>query len=271
MSFCDLFSNAKPLIACIHLLPLPGAPNYSGEMDRIIDTALREASIFEKHGVDGLIVENFRDCPFYPTVLPPETVAALSVLTREVVRASKIPVGVNALRNDAIAAVASAHAAGAQFVRVNVHMGAVVSDQGILQGQSHETLRLRSCLNSAVKILADVRVKHATPIADRGLRIEAQDLQDRGLADALIVSGEQTGDALCEEEAQVVGQAVDLPVLAGSGVGTDNLSTIYSAVDGFIVGSCFKKDCRAENHVEEDRVVSFMDMLGQLRTKNVML
>ena len=76
MRFSDLFGNRKPLIACIHLLPLPGAPGYGGNMTRIIDHAISETEIFKYNNVDALIIENFRDFPFYPDQLPPETIAS---------------------------------------------------------------------------------------------------------------------------------------------------------------------------------------------------
>ena len=92
----------------------------------------RKPDLFEQNGVDGLIVENFRDKPFYPAKVPAETLAALTAVTREVTRKARVPVGVNVLRNDAGAALAAATAAEAHFIRVNVHMGAVVSGQGIV-------------------------------------------------------------------------------------------------------------------------------------------
>jgi predicted TIM-barrel enzyme len=100
-----------------------------------------------------------------------------------------MPVGINALRSDGEAAVAIAAAAGADYVRVNVHMGVVVSEQGIIEGTSQLSVRLRSTLKSAVLIFADVGVKHAAAVADRGLTTDTRDLAERGLADAIIVSG----------------------------------------------------------------------------------
>src|SRR5215470_3429697 len=141
MAFRDLFTSPKPLIACIHLMPLPGSPRYAGTMREVYDIALAEAEIFAQYPIDGLIVENFRDMPFYPHALPAETIAALAAVTREIVQTAHVPVGVNALRNDAQAALAIATATEADFMRVNVHMGAVVADQGMIQGTSHETLR----------------------------------------------------------------------------------------------------------------------------------
>lgn len=264
MDFKTLFPARKPLIACIHLLPLPGSPRYTGEMRAIYDTALAEVATFQRYSIDGLLVENFRDTPFYPHRLPAETIAALAAVTREVVRLAPVPVGVNALRNDAQAAMAIATATGAAFIRVNVHMGAVVSDQGIVQGMSHKTLRLRAALRSPVLIFADAGVKHATPLGDRGLTSETRDLSERGLVDAIIVSGVWTGAETRVEDVELVRQQTTLPVLLGSGATPDNLHKAYAKVDGLIVGSAFKKDGKAENLVEEARVQAFTDTVHAL-------
>jgi uncharacterized protein len=265
MTFKDLFTSPKPLIACIHLMPLPGAPRYAGTMREVYDTALAEAAIFAQYPIDGLIVENFRDVPFYPHALPAESIAALAAVTREVVRVAQVPVGVNALRNDAQAAIAIATATEADFIRVNIHMGTVVSDQGLIEGASHATLRLRAALHSPVLIFADASVKHATPLADRGLATEARDLTERGLADAIIVSGDYTGAPTRLDDIAIVRQHTTLPILIGSGATPDNLPHIYAQVDGLIVGSYFKKAGKAENLVEEARVKRFTDTLRALR------
>lgn len=267
MAFTDVFASPKPLIACIHLMPLPGAPRYTGSMRQVYDTALWEVAIFKRYAVDGLIVENFRDMPFYPDKLPAETIAALAAVTREIVKAAQMPVGVNALRNDAAAALAIATAGEADFIRVNVHMDAVVSDQGIIQGASHATLRLRAALRSQVLIFADAGVKHATPLAGRGLASETLDLTERGLADAIIVSGAYTGSATRPEDVDIVRQHTPLPILIGSGATPDNLPQVYNKVDGFIVGSYFKKDGKADNVVEETRVKTFTEAMQALRRK----
>jgi hypothetical protein len=258
MNFNDLFSRKKPVIACVHLLALPGAPRFAGGMRAVYDAALAEADIFRRQGVDGLIVENFRDKPFYPGRVPAETVAALAAVTREIVKAAALPVGVNVLRNDALAAVAVAAAAEAHFIRVNVHMGAVVSEQGVIQGASHETLRLRAALHSKALIFADVGVKHAAPLADRGLAAETRDLAERGMADAVIVSGELTGAETKPEDVDIVAAHTRLPILIGSGATPENLPKVFAKADGFIVGSYFKKNGRGENRVEAKRVNAFM-------------
>jgi len=261
MTFKDLFKNPKPLIACIHLMPLPGSPRYPGKMAEVYDTALSEVEIFKRYAIDGLIIENFRDIPFYPNKLPAETIAAMAAVTREIIKVVEMPVGVNALRNDARAALVIATATEAHFIRVNVHMDAVVSDQGIIEGAAHETLRLRANLNSEVLIFADVGVKHSAPLGHRGLAPKTRDLTERGLADAIIVSGESTGSETQTEDIEIVQQNTSLPILIGSGVTPENLNKVYAKVDGLIVGSTFKKDGKADNFVEESRVKAFSDKL----------
>jgi membrane complex biogenesis BtpA family protein len=233
-------------------------------MGDVYDTALSEVGIFKRYGVDGFIVENFRDRPFYPDAIPPETIASLASVTREIVKVAQVPVGVNALRNDAAAALAIATATEADFIRVNVHMGVVVSDQGIIQGASFKTLRLRASLRSNVLIFADVDVKHAAPLGGRGISSETRELSERGLVDAIIVSGEFTGSETRGEDVDIVRQNTTLPILIGSGLTPENLHKVYSKADGLIVGSYFKKDGMADNFVEEERVKAFIDRMRSL-------
>lgn len=259
MHFQDLFGTKKQLFGCLHLLALPGAPFYQGKMSDVYDRALQELEIYKRHGIDAVIIENFRDKPFYPGKVPSETVAALTAVGREIVKKAKMPVGINVLRNDGETAIAIATAIEAQFVRINVHMHAVVSEEGIIQGVSHHTLRLRSNLNSDVMIFADVGVKHAAPLAGRGLVSEAKDLAERGFVDALIVSGDRTGEAARVEDVDLVKRNTRLPVLVGSGITRQNLPLFFDRADGFIVGSFFKEGGQGNHFVDEQRVHAFCE------------
>ncbi|MEV0195766.1 BtpA/SgcQ family protein [Nonomuraea sp. NPDC050691] len=253
----------KAVIACVHLLPTPGSPGYDGELEQIYETAVREAEIFLRHGVDALIVENARDLPFHPQSVPVETAATIAGVTREIVRMSDVPVGVAVLRNDASAALAVAACTGASFIRVNVHIGAVFSAQGVLAGNSHETLRLREALRCDVAVFADAGVKHSQPFAYPDLATEVRDLS--GLADGVIVSGELTGLGTSEGDLVTARRATGLPLLVGSGVTLDNLETMYDRADGFIVGSHFKVDGVAGNPVDEGRVEVLMKTVDSMR------
>ncbi len=253
MQFHHLFPKPSPIIGVIHLQALPGAPLYQGNLQSVYGQAIAEAEIFNRH-VDGIIIENFRDAPFYPDTVPPETVAAMAAIGREVTNRVQIPVGINVLRNDANAAIAIATAIEAQFIRINVHINAVVADQGIIEGKAYKTLRLRSALQSKVLIFADIGVKHAKPLAGRGLGLETKDLTERGLVDAVIVSGTRTGETTSLEDLQLVKSHSKVPVLIGSGTTPESLPILDPYADGFIVGSYFKKDGKADNEVLEEKV-----------------
>src|SRR5215212_5017525 len=68
-------------------------------------------------------------------------------------------------RADLLALAAVCAGPGA-FIRVNVHSGAMVTDQGVIEGRADRTLRRRRELGAErdVAILADVLVKHAAPL-----------------------------------------------------------------------------------------------------------
>ncbi len=265
MSFHDLFGRHKPLIGVLHLLPLPGAPLYDGGVQKVYDQALSELEVFKKHSLDSVIVENFRDMPYFPGRVPAETIAAMAAVSREIVRAAGMPVGINVLRSDGEAAMAVAAASGAHYIRVNVHMGAVVADQGIVQGSSQYSVRLRSALKSKALIFADVGVKHAAPLAGRSLDIETRDLAERGLADAVIVTGDRTGVETSLADIEAVRGATTLPILVGSGATPENVDRVLPKVDGLIAGSYFKKDGAGHNFVEPARVERFARRFAELR------
>ena len=251
---------ARPIIGMVHLRALPGAPAHAG-MHAVLERALEDAGALTRGGVHAIIVENFGDAPFFPDVVPAETIAAMARVVTEVRRATKLPLGVNVLRNDARAALAIAATCDAQFIRVNVHTGAMLTDQGWINGRAHETLRLRATLNANTAIFADVLVKHAVPPPGLTAADAARDTWHRGMADALIVSGAATGAAVDPARIREVRAAVpDAPLLLGSGVDHDNAATLLGLVDGAIIGSAFEHAGRAGGPVAEDRVRRFMQV-----------
>ena len=245
----------------VHLLPLPGAPRYDGSMQQVLDRAVRDARALADGGVDGIIVENYGDAPFFPDVVPPVTVAALTRAIEEVRRAVRLPIGVNVLRNDALSALSVAAVTGAQFIRVNVHTGALLTDQGWIAGRAFETLRLRKALDAPVAIYADVLVKHAVPPAGLTIEDAARDAFLRGGADALIVSGTATGAPAEIEDVRRVRHALPAaPIWIGSGVTVASVAALLEVADGVIVGSAFQQDGRAGAEVVTDQVRRLVDV-----------
>ena len=233
-------------------------------MEAVLERAVADARALREAGLDGVLVENYSDVPFYPDRVPAETVAAMAVCVREVVRAVDLPVGVNVLRNDGLGAVGVAAAAGARFVRINVHTGVMAADQGLLTGRAHETLRLRESLNAQVAIFADVWVKHATPFPGAELEQAAEDTFRRGLADALIVTGSGTGKETDLARVDLVRGAVpEAPILVGSGVTQSSLSEVLAVADGAIVGSSICVDGVAGGGVDPQRARALVASLSR--------
>ncbi|MEI9961149.1 MAG: BtpA/SgcQ family protein [Limisphaerales bacterium] len=161
------------------------------------------------------------------------------------------------LRNDAQAALALCAACGGDFIRVNVHSGAMLTDQGIIEGDAYHTLRYREKTAPDAQIFADVHVKHAVPLGDWLLEDAANDTLERGLADALIVSGVGTGKAADLDDVQRVRTACpQAKILLGSGVNLQNVKDFLKIADGVIVGSSLKRDGKLANPVDAKRVAA---------------
>lgn len=230
------------LIGMVHVGALPGSPRYRPPMGRVVRRAVDDATTLQNAGFDGVLVENYGDVPYFPDDVPDTTVAALARVVAAIRAAVDLPVGVNVLRNDAIAALSIAAACEARFIRVNVLSGAMYTDQGLIEGKAARLTRLKASIGPEIEVLADVFVKHATP--PPGLRIEeaAADLRHRARADALIVSGAATGRpaerALIERVRAAVPGA---RLLVGSGVTADRVAGLTGMVDGVIVGTDIKE------------------------------
>ena len=210
-------------------------------MDEIIERALADARTFHEAGFDACLIENFGDAPFPPASLPPASVAAMAVAADRVRHIVGMPVGINALRNDAVSALGIAAACGASFIRVNVHIGVSATDQGWLEGRAAETLRYRKQLGQRIAILADVHVKHGTPISEPDIVRAARQTAYRGLADGLIVTGPTTGEAVDLEDLRHVQQAVpDRRLFVGSGATVETVETLLTIASGVIVGTGVK-------------------------------
>lgn len=256
------WSSRRPaIIGMLHALPLPGSPDYAGDMSAVRSRLLQDADALISGGVDALMLENFGDSPFYPDRVPAVTVAVLTSLAVEVRRQHAVPLGINVLRNDGRSALAIAVACGLSFIRVNVLCSTRVADQGLLHAIAHDLLRDRANLNSkTVQIWADVDVKHSSALAKRSLKDEVRDLIDRGKADAVIVTGTATGQPIDLETLRTVkDDSGPTPVILGSGASHKTIREFVTLADAIIVGSSLKANGRASNPVELDRVRQFVD------------
>ncbi|MDG6901646.1 MAG: BtpA/SgcQ family protein [Nitrososphaerota archaeon] len=266
MELREIFSVDHPIIGPVVLKPLPGSPLFKGSLEDVVKEALDEARTLEEGGVDGISFENLGDAPYFKTTAPPETVASFGRVIGEVKRKTSLPIGVNVLRNCAEASLALSYAYGGRWIRVNILTEAYVADQGLIEGVAAELMRKRLTLGAqSVAVFADVHVKHASPLGVRSIRDSALDMVERGLADALIVTGPRTGSPPSAEDLKAVKGLKS--VLIGSGLSHENVKGLLPLADGAIVSSCFRKNGSVMNELEPERIKRFMSQVRSLRRK----
>lgn len=260
----DIFSRSKVVIGVIHCAPFPGAPKYRGKtVDDIIDRALYDAENYLSGGVHGLIIENHGDIPFSkPEDIGPETAALMAVITDNIRRRFQVPLGINVLANAAVPALATALAGGADFIRVNQWANAYIANEGFIEGAAAKALRYRSQLRAEhIRVFADSHVKHGSHaiVADRAIAELTRDVEFFE-ADAVIATGQRTGDSATLSEIDDIRSATSLPLLVGSGVTPGNVVEILGRTQGVIVASALKQDGVWWNPVDPARVKHFMSV-----------
>ncbi len=223
------------IIGVLHLKPLPGSPHHIS-FDEVIDHAIRNARKLEEGGVDAILVENYGDRPYFQKA-GVETVACMTSVMKDVRNEISLPVGVNVLRNDPVAASAIAKAVRAEFIRVNQPVFPSASPEGFLEPSSAFLARYIRQIDLKVRIFADIMVKHAVHFA--GID-DYLDSLERAFADCIVVTGKATGKPPDSEELKKVKEKATLPVFVGSGVNAENIDIFGKYADGFIVGTYFK-------------------------------
>ena len=265
----DLFGVEKPVIGMVHLWPLPGSPGYTGYgMDTILDHAKRDAEVLLEGGVDGLIVENMWDLPYYVgTDVSLEAVTSQAVAAKAIVDLADVPVGANVIHNGWQAELGIAVAAELDFIRICILTGSRLWDTGDLDsGCGADLLRKRKELQAEhIKLFADVDKKHSVPFP--GLDLETHiEWTEFYRADGLIVSGRMTGSAPQLDKVRRAKEAALRPILMGSGTTAENIAGFLQYADGTIVGTSLKVDGVGENPVDLERVRRYMAAVKSVRS-----
>lgn len=260
----------RGIIGVIHVPAMPSDPKHTGGgFEATIAHAMRDVDALVTGGVQGIIIENYGSTPFRKGGKEdPIAPHAVACLTRVAMHAREVfsgHVGINCLRNDAASAMGIAAACGLDFVRVNIHVGAYVTDQGLIEGEAERTLRYRHNLGAQdVSILADVLVKHAQPVAPVLVSEVTEDNVRRGLADGIIVTGLATGKPVDLEQLSDAREAAgDVPVFIGSGLTPRLLNPLGMYADGAIVGTYVKEGGQVNSPVDVDRVREMVEAAEQ--------
>ena len=261
-----LFGRAKPVIAMMHLLPLPGRPLYDGRggMAAMVDALRRDLDILQDGGVDGLLFCNEGDRP-YSLRIDRAPVAAMAAVIGELRPHIRLPYGVDLLW-DPMAALAVAQAVRATFVR-EVFTGVYDSDMGLWQPDAAAALDYRRQIGADnVRLFFNIEPEFARPVSPRPIGALAHSVVVSSLADAILISGAMAGaeanlDHIREAKAAVPGT----PVLANTGVKVETVRATLAVADGVIVGTDLKHDGYTWNPVDAERVRRFMDEVHAAR------
>lgn len=248
---------SKTLLGVVHLRALPSALRHVS-MQAVFEDALADAQVYADAGYDGLVIENFGDAPFHRGThddpVTPDVPAAIAVCADRIRAQAGLPVAINCLRNDGIAALGVAAVVGANWVRVNVLTGAYVTDQGVIAGDAARLASYRRQLGVKTTLLADYLVKHAKPLAEFDVAAGARDLAERSGADGIVLSGSRTGQPVDVELLDEVRAAVGaFPIWIGSGLSPDNAAELWPRCDGAIVGTWCKQQGLSGNPVDPER------------------
>ncbi len=258
-SFRRVFGTGKPVIAMVHVAALPGTPLYDAEggLEAIIEGARRDLEALQEAGFDAVMFGNENDRP-YELRVDQASVATMAYVIGHLRDRITVPFGVNMLW-DPMATMAVAAATGAHFAR-EILTGVYASDMGVWAPDAGKTLRYRNHLGcSDLAVLFNICAEFAGSLDQRSLVDRARSCVMSSLPDAVLVSGQITGEAAAMDDLSAVKRALpDTPVLANTGVKHETVAPVLAVADGCIVGSSLKVDGDTWNPVDPHRASDFM-------------
>ena len=264
--FAKLFPNIKPVIAMVHLDPLPGTPLYDADagIEGIVANARRDLDALQAADVDAVMFGNENDRPYELNVDIAST-ATMAFVIGQLRAQIKKPFGVNVLW-DPKSSVALAAATGASFMR-EILTGTYASDMGPWTPNAGEAMRYRNRLGRSDLVMFDnVSAEFADSLDRRPLPDRARSAVFSSIPDAVLVSGAITGEAANASDLEAVKRVLpNTPVLANTGVRHATVADVLRVADGCIVGTSLKVDGNTWNPVDPERAKEFMAIVKKTR------
>lgn len=262
----NTFGTDKPIIALLHIDPLPGDPLYSNStsMDEIVDNVRKDAENLIKGGVDAILFSNEFSMP-YENHVAHVTTAAMAYIIGQVVKDISVPFGVHVI-SDGMATIELAAVTGAKFVR-GIFTGAYVGECGIKNTDIAAVLRRKKELGlHELRMFYMVNAEADAYLNDRQLPVIVNSLLFKCKPDGICLSGlhagEEANDTFLDEMRTAAGETA---VFANTGCTIDNIAEKLQHCDGAFVGTGFKVDGKFENHTEYERVRKFMSIVKASR------
>lgn len=257
--FGKVFGSGKPVIGMVHLGALPGTPLYDSDagLAGLVAGARADLAALQAAGFDAVMFGNENDRPYEFCVDTASTATMAYVVgcLRDEIR---VPFGVNVLW-DANSSVALAAATGAAFVR-EIFTGTYASDMGVWTPDAGAAMRYRNRLGREdLAMLFNVSAEFADSLDRRPLPDRARSAVFSSIPDAVLVSGQITGEAAALSDIEAVKAVLpDTPVLANTGVRHDTVADVLAVADGCVVGSALKTGGDTWKAVDPDRAADFM-------------
>nr|XP_018905493.1 PREDICTED: uncharacterized protein F13E9.13, mitochondrial [Bemisia tabaci] len=268
LKFRNCFRKCS-VIGMIHVLPLPGTPNFSGSITDIIEVAKKEALIYKNEQVDGVLIENMHDIPYLKAKsLTPETTAFMTRVATEVrnILPKSVKCGVQVLAGGNLQALAVAQAAELDFLRAEGFVFGHVADEGYIDACAGELLRYRKRLDAEnILIFTDIKKKHSSHAITGDISlVETAHAAEFFQSDGIILTGGSTGSPADKNQLKDLKLNAEVPVIIGSGVDIDNIED-YIEADAFIIGSHFKEENKWQNKLQPKKIAEFMAKINKLR------
>lgn len=267
-----LFGVKKPIIAMLHLDPLPGDPRYRyGDcMERVVEHARADLRALQMGGVDGILVSNEFSLP-YQRHMNFVTPAAMAYVVGQLRGELKVPFGVDCI-SDGEATIELAAAVDADFVR-GTFSGVYVGDGGLYNNDFSALLRRKAALHlDNLKMLYFINPESDRNLDTRPLADIAQSTIFKAHPDGLCISsiaaGQDVDDGLI---ASVKEANPEVVVLCNTGCRPDTIVQKLINSDAAVVGTYFKEGGKLENtklenlRVDVDRVKEFMAVVHDFR------
>ncbi|MCA3506011.1 MAG: BtpA/SgcQ family protein [Rhodobacter sp.] len=265
-NFRRVFGGGKPVIAMVHLGALPGAPLHDMQagLEGLVSAARADLQALQRAGFDAILFGNENDRPYEFRVDTAST-ATMGYVIGRLRDEITLPFGVNVLW-DPMSSVALAAATGAAFVR-EIFTGTYASDMGPWTPDAGAALRYRTRLGRPdLAMLYNVSAEFADSLDRRPLPDRARSAVFSSVPDAVLVSGQITGEAAALSDLEAVKRVLpDTPVMANTGVRHDTVADVLRVADGCIVGSALKVDGHTWNAVDPDRAADFMHRVRAVR------
>ncbi len=242
-----MFGVKKPIIAMLHIDPLPGDPLYKSEndMDKVVEHAREDLHALQDGGVDGIIFSNEFSLP-YQRNMDMVTPAAMAYVIGNLRSEIKVPYGVDAISDG----------------RACLELAAAVKDNDF-----SSLLRRKAALPlEDLKMLYFINPESDRNLDTRPLAEIAKSTITKAAPDGLCISANAAGQDVDDTLIASVKEAnPEIVVLCNTGCRVDTIERKLTTADAAVVGTTFKYGGIFENRVDVNRVKEFMQVVYKYR------